>query len=196
LSVRLVRPLLPPLWPFAGRALRCCWATPNGIGPEIAVKLLARRETMAAADVVVYTDPVMLAEGERIAGTRIDMLRPAAGSLHFEAGRPTLAALDLIAATRITPGEATEAGGRAALTALATAADAAKRGEIDGIVFAPLNKHAMRLGRPRAGRRASLPAGEIRRDRLRQRVQRHGRPVDVARDLAHPAARGGRRDHG
>jgi 4-hydroxythreonine-4-phosphate dehydrogenase len=119
---------------------------PNGIGPEIAVKLLARRETMAAADVVVYTDPAMLAEGERIAGTRIDMLRPAAGSLRFEAGRPTLAALDLIAAASITPGEATEAGGRAALTALATAADAAKRGEIDGIVFAPLNKHAMRLG--------------------------------------------------
>ena len=101
---------------------------------------------MRDADVVVYTDPAMLAAGERVAGTRVDMLRCAPGSLRFEPGRPTLAALDLIDAKAITPGEATEAGGRAALTALETAADAAKRGEIDGIVFAPLNKHAMRLG--------------------------------------------------
>jgi 4-hydroxythreonine-4-phosphate dehydrogenase len=42
-------------------------------------------------------------------------------------------------------------------------------------VFAPLNKHAMRLGGLAAGGRASLPAGEIRRRRLRQRVQHHGR---------------------
>ena len=119
---------------------------PNGIGPEIAVKLLARRETLAEADVVVYTDPAMLAEGERVAGTRVDMFRSAPGSLRFEPGRPTLVALALIDPGAITPGAATEAGGRAALTALETAADAAKRGEIDGIVFAPLNKHALRLG--------------------------------------------------
>src|SRR5438045_2532680 len=119
---------------------------PNGIGPEIAVKLLARPGTLAGADVVVYTDPTMLAAGERVARTRVDMLRCPQGSLEFEPHRPTLAALDLIAAKAITPGEATAAGGRAALTALEMAADAAKRGEVDGIVFAPLNKHALRLG--------------------------------------------------
>ena len=118
---------------------------PNGIGPEIAVKLLACADTLAQADVVVYTDPSMLAAGERIAGKRVDMLRGAAGPLEFEPGRPTLAALDLIGAHAITPGEATLAGGRAALAALEMAADAARRGEVDGIVFAPLNKHAMRL---------------------------------------------------
>jgi 4-hydroxythreonine-4-phosphate dehydrogenase len=32
----------------------------------------------------------------------------------------------------------------------------AGRGEVDGIVFAPLNKHAMRLAGPRAGRRIAL----------------------------------------
>jgi len=118
---------------------------PNGIGPEIAVKLLARGDTLAQADVAVYADPAMLAAGERIVGTRVEMHRGAPGSLEFRPGQPTLAALNLIDAGAITPGQATPAGGRAALVALETAAKAARRGDIDGIVFAPLNKHAMRL---------------------------------------------------
>ena len=119
---------------------------PNGIGPEIGVKLLARPDVLAEADVVVYTDRTMLETGVRTAATKVELTRCAPGALRFEAGRPSLAALDLISRDAITPGEATQAGGRAALVALETAADAAKRGEVDGIVFAPLNKHAMRLG--------------------------------------------------
>jgi 4-hydroxythreonine-4-phosphate dehydrogenase len=119
---------------------------PTGIGPEIGVKLLARQDLRADVDVVVYTDPTILESGERIAATKVDLTRCTPGSLRFEAGRASLAALDLISRDAITPGEATQAGGHAALTALETAADAAKRGEVDGIVFAPLNKHAMRLG--------------------------------------------------
>ena len=118
---------------------------PNGIGPEIAVKLLARPATCVEADVAVYTDPAILAEGERVAGVKIDPLRAAPGKLAFEPGRPTLVALNLIDVAAITPGRATLEGGRAALAALDAAADAAKRGEVDGIVFAPLNKHALRL---------------------------------------------------
>ena len=118
---------------------------PNGIGPEIGVKLLARAATFANADVVVYTDPAILAAGERIAGASIDPVRADPGALRFEIGRPTLAALSLIDAAAITPGRATREGGHAALAALDTAAAAAKRGDVDGIVFAPLNKHALRL---------------------------------------------------
>ncbi len=118
---------------------------PNGIGPEIAVKLLARPDTLAHADVVVFTDPSMLAAGERVAGQRVEAFRCDAGSVAIRPGRPTLAALELIDAGAITPGEATRAGGRAALGALEAAAEAAGRGDVDGIVFAPLNKHAMRL---------------------------------------------------
>lgn len=119
---------------------------PNGIGPEIGVKLLARPELLAQADVVVYTDPAILEAGERVAGTKIDMSRCSPRSLRFEPCRPALAAINLLYGAPITPGEATQAGGRAALHALGMAADAALRGEVDGIVFAPLNKHAMRLG--------------------------------------------------
>jgi len=119
---------------------------PNGIGPEVSVKLLARPDLLALSDVVVFTDRTMLDAGARVAATKLDLARCAPGELRFEAGRASLAALDLISGEAITPGEATEAGGRAALIALETATDAAKRGEVDGIVFAPLNKHAMRLG--------------------------------------------------
>ena len=119
---------------------------PNGIGPEVSVKLLARPDLLALSDVVVFTDRTMLDAGARVAATKLDLARCAPGELRFEAGRASLAALDLISGEAITPGEATEAGGRAALIALETATVAAKRGEVDGIVFAPLNKHAMRLG--------------------------------------------------
>jgi len=133
----------------AGTALRPRLAVllgdPNGIGPEIAVKLLARAETLAQADVVVFADPSMLAAGERIAGKRVEMLRCTPGAIVTGPGQPTLAAMDLIDANAITPGQATPAGGRAALLALEAAAEAASRGDVDGIVFAPLNKHAMRL---------------------------------------------------
>ena len=122
---------------------------PNGIGPEIGAKLLARPATYAAADVVVYTDPAIVAAGERVAGVRID-------------ARATLAPLDLIDAAAITPGEATLAGGHAAFRALETAADAALRGDVDGIVFAPLNKHAMRL------------AGLTQEDELRYMQEKFG----------------------
>jgi len=135
---------------------------PNGIGPEIGAKLLARAATYAAADVVVYTDPTILAAGERVAGVRVEALPCDAAALAFAPGRPLLAALDLIDAATITPGEATLAGGRAAFRALETAADAARRGDVDGIVFAPLNKHAMRL------------AGLAQEDELRYLQERFG----------------------
>ena len=112
---------------------------PNGIGPELAAKLLSRQANVDAADIVVYSDPAIIAAGERVAGTRT--LTGVANG----ARRATLMRLDLGGEAAITPGQATEAGGRAALNALEAAAQAARAGEVDGIVFAPLNKHALRL---------------------------------------------------
>ena len=111
---------------------------PNGIGPELAAKLLARPANVQAADVVVFADPATIAAGERTANVK---------ALIGESGhgQATLRALDLGGAGAITPGTATEAGGRAALTALEEATQAALRGDVEGIVFAPLNKHALRL---------------------------------------------------
>ncbi len=118
---------------------------PNGIGPEMAVKLLAREAIYRDADVVVYTDRAIVAEGERVSGLKLAPLDCRTGALRFERGRPTLVPLDLGGADAIAPGTASLAGGRAALTALDTAAQAVLAGEVEGIVFAPLNKHALRL---------------------------------------------------
>ncbi len=129
---------------------------PNGIGPEIAAKLLARPGIFERADVVVFADPATIAHGERIAGVRALLSSSPA------AGRATLHALSCGGEGAITPGEATEAGGRAALASLTEAVDAAKRGEVQGIVFAPLNKHALRL------------AGMTHDDELRWMAERLG----------------------
>ena len=118
---------------------------PNGIGPEVTAKLLARTENYAAADVVILADPPVLAAGAKVAGVTLDPLPCRLDALRFEPGRPSLVPLDVITADAITPGQATLAGGRSALAGLTLAAAAAKRGDVDGIVFAPLNKHALRL---------------------------------------------------
>lgn len=45
---------------------------PSGIGPEMAVKLLARQRNLDAARVLLIADPAVLASGERIAGERLN----------------------------------------------------------------------------------------------------------------------------
>lgn len=107
---------------------------PNGIGPELAAKLLSRPANLDAADITVYAHPATLAEGERVTGLRIPAARGQFRMVTPESGDFAL-----------TPGSATESGGRAALAALEAATSAALRGEADGIVFAPLNKHALRV---------------------------------------------------
>ena len=129
---------------------------PNGIGPEIAAKLLARPGNLEHAEIVVYADPASIAAGERIAGVRA-LLSPTPAP-----GRATLHALSLGGDAAITPGQSTEAGGRAALASLTAAVDAARRGDVQGIVFAPLNKHALRL------------AGMTHEDELRWMAERLG----------------------
>lgn len=124
---------------------------PNGIGPELAAKLLARPQNVAAAEVVVFADPRVIEAGERIAQVKARVGNGGASLRGLDAG-----------AGAFTPGQATEAGGRAALSALNAAADAALRGEVDGIVFAPLNKHALRL------------AGMTYEDELRMLQERFG----------------------
>jgi len=129
---------------------------PNGIGPELSAKLLSRRANVEAAEIVVFSDPAFIDDGERIAGVKA-LIGRANGD-----GVATLHALDLGGRAAITPGESTEAGGRAALIALEAAADAARDGRVDAIVFAPLNKHALRL------------AGMTHEDELRLLQQQFG----------------------
>jgi 4-hydroxythreonine-4-phosphate dehydrogenase len=62
---------------------------PSGVGPEMAVKLLARQRNLDAARVLLIADPIVLAEGERVAGVKLDPLQvDGLNDLRFEDGRP------------------------------------------------------------------------------------------------------------
>ncbi|MBE0702143.1 MAG: 4-hydroxythreonine-4-phosphate dehydrogenase, partial [Afipia sp.] len=87
---------------------------PNGVGPELAVKLLSMPEVYERARIVVVAPPAVWQSGQRVAGTTLDAL-PAAGidGLAFAGGRPTLVPVPVIDADAITVGRATQVAGAA-----------------------------------------------------------------------------------
>ncbi len=120
---------------------------PSGIGPEMAVKLLARAANRDAAELLLIADPAVLASGEQIAGERIDPLTVTRlEDVRFEPGRVTLLARGFLQGRPLVLGESNEVSGRASMQALALATEAVQRGLAGAIVFAPLNKHSLRLG--------------------------------------------------
>jgi 4-hydroxythreonine-4-phosphate dehydrogenase len=106
---------------------------PNGVGPELVAKLLAKPEATERAAVRLIGDRTVLAGAERLAGT---VIRP---DVAFEA-------LPGCGAEARTPGKANPAAGAWMLAGLARCAALARAGEADAIVFAPLNKQALKLG--------------------------------------------------
>jgi 4-hydroxythreonine-4-phosphate dehydrogenase len=119
---------------------------PNGVGPELAVKLLAMPEIYRRARVLVVAPPAVWEAGQRVAATSIDALPvDSIDRLAFVPGRPSLLPLPVIDGQAITVGRATPVAGGAVLRQLAFVADALAAGQVDGVVFAPLNKQAMRL---------------------------------------------------
>ncbi|MBC5783878.1 4-hydroxythreonine-4-phosphate dehydrogenase PdxA [Ramlibacter sp. USB13] len=110
------------------------------------VKLLAHQANVLAAEVLLVAAPSVLAGGERIARTKLDVVRIARGEpLRFAPGRVTHLVLEEPAGGEAPLGTCTEAAGQAALQALTAATHLAREGAVNGIVFAPLNKHALRL---------------------------------------------------
>jgi len=119
---------------------------PSGIGPELAVKLLARPANLERAECIIMADPAVLALGEKTAGIALDPTRAEAiESAHCAPGRTAFVAHAGIPADQIEVGKMTAASGKSVLTGLELAGRAVKAGHIDGILFAPLNKGAMRL---------------------------------------------------
>jgi len=120
---------------------------PSGIGPELAVKLLADPASCEGANILLIGDPNVLAHGEAVAGRKLSLNKvDAIESATFLAGRASFLAVPCLAAADIEPGKVTKASGGYAFGMLGRAAQAAMAGQLDGIVFAPLNKAAMRLG--------------------------------------------------
>jgi len=120
---------------------------PNGVGPELAAKLLAADDIRERADVVVIGDGGVLRAGEAVSGCRVPIrvVGDISGAAFSERELPFLD-VPGIKPGEVTPGKATAAAGRSCVLALQAALRLAKSGAIDGFCFAPLNKHALKLG--------------------------------------------------
>jgi 4-hydroxythreonine-4-phosphate dehydrogenase len=119
----------------------------SGIGPELVAKLLGRPEALAAAQIVLVGDGWVWAEGQRIAGiaTPVKAIRDWSEARSGD-GAPMMLEMQTAAQADITPGQVSAAAGAGARKALTACLDAVRRGEIDAICFAPLNKQAMKKG--------------------------------------------------
>ncbi|HEU0201002.1 MAG TPA: 4-hydroxythreonine-4-phosphate dehydrogenase PdxA [Burkholderiaceae bacterium] len=122
---------------------------PAGIGPELIAKLMGRADLMRQANVVLVGDPWLWAEGQRVAGVQVRTAP--VESLSAVRGRNGTGAPAFLAVTTVEPqqvhsGRAEAPGGRSVLAVLDRCMDAAQARHIDAICFAPLNKHAMKLG--------------------------------------------------
>jgi 4-hydroxythreonine-4-phosphate dehydrogenase len=110
---------------------------PSGIGREIAAKLLASAETLAAAEVLVLGDERLLPIASvRVNGTARQS--PAAEGIQLFDWR-------LSDASEYPLGTASAASGAYVLGTLRLAAEVIRRKEIDALVYAPLNKGAMKM---------------------------------------------------
>lgn len=114
----------------------------NGVGPEVIIKALTRKGILDLITPVIYASAAALAQYEPAEGApefayeTIDKAEDAEeGYINLVECLPA----DLV----FTPGEATEAGGRAAAASLARAVAELKDGQLDAIVTAPINKSVM-----------------------------------------------------
>lgn len=101
---------------------------PTGIGPEIAAKVLAMPEARERAQVLVIGDPAVYRHGAAIAGT------PEVQPKFAECAAP-----------EVPQGRVSREAGTYTLETLRRGVDALQRGAVDALVYAPLNKQAMKL---------------------------------------------------
>jgi 4-hydroxythreonine-4-phosphate dehydrogenase len=117
---------------------------PAGIGPELAARLLADRQTSAAAHIVIVADHRVFDDGARIAGVEIDYRAVSEISdENFADDLPVLLDAPVYAGDLAARGQVSTVSGRYQLDCLAAGVELCRRGLVDGMCFAPLNKEAM-----------------------------------------------------
>lgn len=114
----------------------------NGIGPEVVAKALVREGVLDLVTPVIYASPAALAQYTPAEGEPELAYEIVESAEEAEDGAVNL--VDCLSADLdFTPGEATEAGGRAAAASLKRAVAELKDGQLDGLVTAPINKSVM-----------------------------------------------------
>lgn len=116
-----------------------------GIGSELVAKLLAEQDMATKAHIVLVGDAWQWQEGQEIAGVRVPLPEIAdfADAVRHD--------VSFLPCHTLNPRDKTfaqvsAACGKSVLDILALCMDAALAGEVDAICFAPLNKHAMKMG--------------------------------------------------
>jgi 4-hydroxythreonine-4-phosphate dehydrogenase len=122
---------------------------PSGIGPELIAKLLANTDAPSLAKLVLVGDQWLWEQGQKIAGVKVSTaqiphLSAARGQLN--PGEVGFLSVSTVNPDQVVTSAVGAAGGRSVLSVLNLCMDAALAGDLDAICFAPLNKHAMKLG--------------------------------------------------
>lgn len=105
---------------------------PTGIGPEVAAKLLAEPEAREHAEIVLIGDPAVFRDGATVAGVPDEILK---SFPLIEKRIERLPEKCLVNAQ----------AGAYCLATLSRAAEAILKSDINGLVYAPLNKQAMKM---------------------------------------------------
>jgi 4-hydroxythreonine-4-phosphate dehydrogenase len=119
---------------------------PNGIGPELAAKLVAEKETSGKARMVIVADKQVLDEGMRVAGVTFDYRTADSINADMVADdTPLLLTRPVFEGDYSQSGQVSEISGKYQLECLTRGLELCTRGVVDSMVFAPLNKEAMHL---------------------------------------------------
>jgi 4-hydroxythreonine-4-phosphate dehydrogenase len=120
---------------------------PAGIGPEIAVKALARAEVRGAARVVVVGDRNIVQNALNITGTRLSvriLTEPAEGL--WDGDVLNLIALDNIDMARFELGVVNGMCGKAAYEYIEKSIELALARKVDAVATTPINKESLKSG--------------------------------------------------
>ncbi|CAM3584756.1 4-hydroxythreonine-4-phosphate dehydrogenase PdxA [Polaromonas hydrogenivorans] len=120
-----------------------------GIGPELIARLLGQPGITEGVNIVLIGDPWLWQDGQAIAGQTVAtqaVATLAEVSSRADQRLPAFLAVDTIRPEQVQRSQAQAACGASVLQVLNLCMDGAKRGEVDAICFAPLNKFAMKQG--------------------------------------------------
>jgi len=139
---------------------------PAGIGPEIAARVVLSAPLRRTARLVPVGDPEIFERALHQAGSRAKVrpLDPRTFDPRRVESRAVASGIPFLVSsdegwTSVSPGHATAGSGRAAARSIEVAAGLALEGKADGIVTAPISKHALHLaGTPHPGHTEFLGA--------------------------------------
>ncbi len=120
---------------------------PAGIGPEIVIKALAKKEVNEAARVSVIGDRKVLKEalGFTESCLKLNLIETPREGI-YEAGILNLIDLDNIEMGQFRPGQVSGMCGKAAFDYIAKSIELAMSGEVAAVATTPINKEALKAG--------------------------------------------------